>query len=297
MVSIETYRARIGMFSAGSSKAGAGQSFESSWMETGILQPDYVLSLKISRKFVWFLLVLVLLLVSAETQNNTEHIQCASSNPFLIHESFHKCDSILKASVLATKLIIGNVESNPGPMDFKEFLAFLFEDAEDVSVKEVLKEVKAAQDKQTNLKKIKSKSVDDLKATLAYLNDWDKDDENIKSEIDSYTKDGIALILIKKIYNMAPMKCSSCMKTSHFKPGEYCALSCIRCNRSACISCYESDREKLSSTCMFNKSLYFSCEMCTNIISKENHVEESYKKKSYGRKKSQSVEKTISDPT
>ena len=144
------------------------------------------------------------------------------------HEHFHKSDSILEASILATQLIIGNVEANPGPTNFEEFLAFLFVDAEDIVVKEVLREIKASQDRQTNLKKVKSKNVDSLKATLAYLHDWNKDDEHIKSEIDIYTKEGIAILLIKKIYNMSPQKCSTCLQTSHFKPGEYCILSCVQ---------------------------------------------------------------------
>ena len=66
-------------------------------------------------------------------------------------EQLCKTDTVLKASVIAMKLLIGNVERNPGPVDLKEFLAFLFVDAEDASVKEVLKEVKAAQDWQTRL--------------------------------------------------------------------------------------------------------------------------------------------------
>ena len=49
----------------------------------------------------------------------------------------------------------------------------------------------AAKDWQTNLKIIKNKTVNELKATLVYLNDWDKDDVNIKSEIYMYTREGI----------------------------------------------------------------------------------------------------------
>ena len=36
---------------------------------------------------------------------------------------------------------------------------------------------------------------------------------------------------------------------------------------------------------MFNKSIHFSCDSCTVIIAKENHIDESYRKKSFGRKK------------
>ena len=138
--------------------------------------------------------------------------------------------------------------------------------------------------------------MNDLKATLAYLNDWDKDDVNIKSEIDMYTKEGIAHLVMKKIHNMSLSKCSTCQKTSHFKPGKSCPLSCIRCNRGACTNCYESDRDKLKSVSMFNKSIYFACETCASILAKENQIDEAYMKKSYGRKKVQAVDDIQTNP-
>ena len=301
MVSLEAYRARIGMFNrAGKSSQSSGKSFDASIFEKD--EPDQLKLLKINRKY---LCSFALALLSLLFLNNIGRIQSfpqvlseKSSSSFHLsdQEHFPISDTILDASVLAVKLIIGNVEANPGPMDLKEFFAFLFVDAEDPIVKDVLKEIKAAQDKQTNLKKVKSKTVDALKATLAYLNDWNKDDENIKMEIDVYTKEGIAHLLIKKIYNMAPQKCATCLKTSHFKPGEFCVLSCIRCNRGACVNCYELEREKLKSLSMFNRSIFFSCENCTSIATKENSIDESHKKKSCGKKKSPPVDNSVPNP-
>ena len=72
---------------------------------------------------------------------------------------------------------------------------------------------------------MKQKKAENLKATLAYLNDWNMEDKNINEEIDNYTKDGIATLVTKKIYNMAPENCSSCNKTYYFKPGEHCVLT------------------------------------------------------------------------
>ena len=43
-----------------------------------------------------------------------------------------------------------------------------------------------------------------LKATLAYINDWNGEDSVIKEEIDANTKDGIDLLVVQKIYNMVP---------------------------------------------------------------------------------------------
>jgi hypothetical protein len=50
--------------------------------------------------------------------------------------------SIAHASVLSTLLLIGNVESNPGPVDLKEFLGFLYTDTEDPVIKDVLNDLK-----------------------------------------------------------------------------------------------------------------------------------------------------------
>ena len=125
---------------------------------------------------------------------------------------------------------------------------------------------------------MKTKKVDDLKATLAYLNDWDKDDNNIKEELDSYTKDGVAFLVLKKIYAMAPEKCSSRQKTYYFKPGECCILSCFKCNRGACNECYRKEEQTLRSSSMFNKNIFFSCTTCTDKITKQDKVENHYKK-------------------
>ena len=302
MVSIETYRARIGTFNgAGKTRQVSSKSFDPSLLDRDVPQHEYFQVLRINNLllFMFSLLYLVLLvpiLLSTDTKNIPQgwtgsHVsqQCLDN-----YEVFHKSYSILKSSVLATQLIIGNVEANPGPVDLKEFLAFLFVDAEDIVVKEVLKEIKASQDRQTNLKKVKSKNVDALKATLAYLHDWNKDDEMIKSEIDVYTKEGIAILLIKKIYNMAPQKCSTCLQTSHFKPGEYCILSCVRCTRSACTNCYESEKAKLNSLSMLNRNIFYMCETCNSVSAKENQPEEAHKKKSCGKKTAQLPE---SSPT
>ena len=122
--------------------------------------------------------------------------------------------------------------------------------------------------------------MENLKATLAYLNDWDKDDKVIREEIDSYTKDGIALLVLKKIYSMAPEKCSSCCKSYYFKPGEHCALNCFRCDRGACKECYGREKEKLNSIIMFNKIIFFSCTECTIVIRKQDKEETNHRKKS-----------------
>ena len=260
MVSLDTYRARIGMFNrAGKPKQSKASGFDASVVNNDGLNWNGFKSLRISRKLLCiFSMVLLVIFGTLSEYPSSPHGWKSKpvSNCLESHEFLTKSDTILQASALATKLIIGNVEANPGPMDFKEFLAFLFVDAEDSVVKDVLKEIKACQDRPTNIQKVKNKNVEALKATIAYLNDWNKDDDAIKGEIDMYTKEGLVHLVIKKIYNMAPQKCSSCLKTSHFKPGEYCVLECISCNRSACINCYESDREKLKSVTMFNKSIF-----------------------------------------
>ena len=298
MISIDAYRARVGMFQNGKIK----QVGSSSRLDNILgkkrqfnTEPQIFLSKKQSCFFLLAGTILLSILCSelaTEVNYQKPHI---SSSSEIVHETTeNNCKettvcSIMHASVLATQLIIGNVESNPGPMDLKEFLGFLYTDTEDVTVKEVLNDFKAAQDRSTNLKKMKSKKVENLKSTLAYLNDWDKDATIIRDEIETYTKDGIALLVVKKIYNMAPDKCSSCNKTYYFKPGDYCVLSCFRCNRGACKECYEKEKDKLNSNTMFNKSIFFSCTNCTETICTQEKEESNFKKKSAKNSKASTV--------
>ena len=75
-------------------------------------------------------------------------------------------NSTVNEEVLEVQLLIGNIEANPGPMNLKQFHGFLFTDTEDPCIKEVINDVKAANDKETNLKKLKTKKVDYLNILL-----------------------------------------------------------------------------------------------------------------------------------
>ena len=109
---------------------------------------------------------------------------------------------------------------------FKEFLGFWYTDTDDVNIKNVLNDFKAANSREENMKKLKGKRVEHLKAALAYLGDWNKDDQIVDDEIGAYTKDGIVLLVTKKIYNMAPQNCPSCRKftTSKLENLAYCPV-------------------------------------------------------------------------
>ena len=67
---------------------------------------------------------------------------------------------------------------------------------------------------------------------------------------------------------MVPEKCLSCKKSYYFKPGESCALTCIRCDRGACIECYEKKKYNLSSSIMFNKCLFFAMNILSGNFDK-----------------------------
>ena len=285
MVSIETYRARIGSFQMRSMK----KSFSSFNPDDFInrTETSFGFRAKLTKKQAFCsLLICLTLLSSVWMESHTEKgFERSHENEACQRQKPHqnKEDNILNSTVheevLKVQLLIGNIEANPGPVNLKEFLGFLFTDTEDPCIKEVLNDFKAANDKDTNLKKLKTKKVDYLKATLAFLNDWDKDDAMIKEEIEAYTKDGIALLVLKKIYNMAPETCPTCSKTYYFKPGEYCALACVRCDRGACKECYEKEKQNLSLSYMFNKSMFFICNPCNEVISKQTRLEEHHKKK------------------
>jgi hypothetical protein len=298
MISIDAYRARIGQFQTGKVKQRSLESnFGNIFEKNSSSEREKPIFLM--KKQSCFLILAGSLLLSTlcleqiKEGKPTDALDSQSCRNFFDNDckELAIC-SMTHASVLASQLLIGNIESNPGPVDMKEFLAFLYTDTEDPVIKDVLNDFKACQDRATNLKKIKSKKVENLKSTLAYLNDWDRDDGLVKDEIEAYTKEGIALLVLKKIYSMAPEECSSCKKIYYFKPGEFCVLSCFRCNRGACPDCYEKEREKLSSSSMFNKCIFFSCTSCTKMITSENRDENNYKKKSASK-----ADKSMKDTT
>ena len=138
MVSLDTYRARIGLFNrAGKSRSSPGKTFDFSILQEYFHEQATFKPLNINRKASYSFLVIFLTTVLLNPACGRKQIWndvSASSNLLGKQEHFHKSDTILEASVLADKLIIGNVESNPGPMDIKEFLAFLFVDAEDEEI-------------------------------------------------------------------------------------------------------------------------------------------------------------------
>ena len=102
----------------------------------------------------------------------------------------------------------------------------------------------------------------------------------IMEEIDCYTKEGIAILVTKQIYNMAPEKCSSCAKTYYLKPDKYCVLSCFRYNRGCWRDCYEKEKEKLQSIMMFRKA-FSSLAPCALIHLKARQCPREFQKEVY----------------
>ena len=270
MISIDSYRARIGLFQTRRSKQAFIETNPYDFCHKAN-ESENPVKVKLTMRLVLCLSIISIFVSSSpcgvlyQTANISGGLLGFKSCKTFSHidrmENNTNCSQ--HPSVIEAQLIIGNVEMNPGPVSFKEFLGFLFVEAKDVDVKNVLQEVKAGQDKPMNLRKIKTKKVESLKAAFVYLSTTDENEENgddiaaIQNDLEEYTKDGIAHKLIKKIYNMAPEVCSSCRKTYYFKRGESCSLACIRCNRGACRDCYDKEKENLASISMFNRNIFF----------------------------------------
>ena len=105
-----------------------------------------------------------------------------------------------------------------------------------------------------------------------------------EEEINKYNKLGLATIVTKKIYNMAPEDCSSCNKSYYFKPGEHCVLTCLRCNRGACNDCYEKEKNIIKNSSMFYRSTFFACTSCKSLIVNQGNEEKTLLKKNNNKK-------------
>ena len=85
------------------------------------------------------------LCIGISCESNFEDTQTKTSSRNISGpQQNEKLSSSEHAEVLAIKLVIGNIESNPGPTDLKEFLGFLYTDMKDVNIKNVLNDFKAA---------------------------------------------------------------------------------------------------------------------------------------------------------
>ena len=300
MISIESHRARIGLFQNGKSKQKTARRSSSDLIANKNEQfssYDGEARIYFTKKQSYFLIALCFVFMSllCFDTNANKHSGVAHDNSSWGYEKLScglqvlsksqkllctNCKEIsisytTPKSVLDTNLLIGNIEPNPGPTyDLKGFLGFLYTGTNDANVKVVLNDFKASQDRATNLQKMKQKKLEDLKATLAYLNNWNMEEKNTnEEEIDNYNKFGIATIVTKNIYNMAPEDCSSCNNSYYFKPGEHCILTCLRCNRGACSDCYEKEQNIINSSSIFYSSTFFACTSCRSLILNQDNEE------------------------
>ena len=147
---------------------------------------------------------------------------------------------ILSALCHSQLLIIGGVESHPGPESVDDVLAALCVGAPDTSIRDCIrlyrKEATTVQHKKAFAKCDKSTLVE----TMEYLN---------VSGQDEYTKESVINKLIVRIQNLLPDTCRMCKAEYCTKLKEVTILSCSLCGQAAHNECIAQkmgmDREQL----------------------------------------------------
>ena len=113
------------------------------------------------------------ILLNVDTKKNT----VSDNQPggtFL--ESDHLSIYPLSLQLLKTLLVVGNVESNPGPMTNERLFTELILGSDDDYVKKVLGKLKTDKCENANYTNLKAMKVDVLKSVLTYLMNWNETD-------------------------------------------------------------------------------------------------------------------------
>ena len=111
-------------------------------------------------------------------------------------------------SVIEVLLVIGGVESNPGPQTVAEILGILIVEAPSENIKKTLNIVRTDVEHKDNLKNLlkaekDSSSVDELKATCIFLH------ESSGGAFGDYLKDSLAETNLYRINQLYPENCQS----------------------------------------------------------------------------------------
>ena len=231
MISIELYRARIGAFNAPKTR------------DVTIAHDD--------KKFDF-------------SPQGEQYIETWASISLKLPVKFSVV-SIMTLALIKILLVIGNVESNPGPAqtDRELALADLIIASDDDDIKKVLSLTKLTNSTKDNHVALRGAKFEPLQVTLKYLMNWD--DDEAKGPFSCYTKEGIIHLILRRLRNLLPELCGSCGDSTHFSPSEYShdAIACLKCERLMCNSCCSDELKNLPT---FTKSIFFVCKSCVDSI-------------------------------
>jgi hypothetical protein len=128
------------------------------------------------------------------------------------------------------------------------FMEAPIERIKDVSVKEVLREIKASKTFEENSKAIsKVGKAEVLKSTLFYLRGLDEVKNN--TEINGHTVPGLVRCILLEVQNLLPYKCNSCHNTVSNKRSVKSMVSCRGCGIGACPDCFTDEKVGWSFLC------------------------------------------------
>ena len=175
--------------------------------------------------------------------------------------------AVANPSVTETLLLIGNVESNPGPgMTEERIMAELILGAPDDITKKILSKYKTKAGENANYAQLKSAKVEGLRKVLAYLMNW-KDEEG-KSMTSKYLKEGLIIVIMKRLKNLMPSSCGTCKSLIYFLPSDECDenFKCIKCERNMCNSCIDQNSSYFKAASTFGTSTFHVCLPCVDMI-------------------------------
>ena len=199
------------------------------------------------------------------------------STVLLIYLAAGMVISLNPEGVTETLLVIGGVETNPGPTN-AEVLGVLIKDSPSEPITRLLCKIRTDVDDKTNIKNIlktgkDSACVDDIKATCVYLSN------SGENEFDDLLKDGLAESVISRLNQLFSECCSTCSKTYTIGRQETPEITCEKCGKGSCQEC-SAKYSKCFKEIGLN-GVFWNCSTCTAVKKKTAEVDlEKLKKKS-----------------
>ena len=176
--------------------------------------------------------------------------------------------TLISLALLRILLVIGNIESNPGPTH-DLVMADLIISSDDDNIKKVLTQFKVPNSLNANYQALKKVKIEPLKATLKFLMNWNE--EASTNSLQCYTKEGIMHLILRRLKNLLPDTCGSCGKESHFSTTDYddSSVLCLRSERKMCDNC---DPDEVRQVKSYNSSTFFVCKTCVDHIKEDEKL-------------------------
>ena len=194
-------------------------------------------------------------------------------------------DNTMSRNLIMTLLMIGNVESNPGPVTSSVereeiILAKLVSTAMNIEVKRIIGKITSLTNAGSMFKTLSPINVVNLSNVASHILNWSTETE--KSMKNSLKKEGLIHLIVRRLNALYPVPCPNCETVDELDPLLHLnndLPKCIKCDKSMCSSCFQQEKITISNSKNFNKNIFFVCPCCLEEIKAADDFDINFLKK------------------